>query len=452
MFIEFIYLILSILVFLAGITFIIFIHELGHYIFAKLFGVKVPYFAIGFGKKIYQFSKWNTEFSLRLIPIGGFVEIDQESEQAGFVRLHLFKKIVILAGGVLFNIILAFLFAFTYLFITEKSIILPNITEYDFSAKNIVVGKIVNNLRLDPRNHSYTEYKNYNDIIRDNISFIDHSQDNNVIRFLDQKDLSIKINEQKYNEVYIEVLDSTSVGINLFASDVIVSVENTPILSLEEFNEFLRENQGRLVTLQVLRHGEIIEITFEIPFRNQLGGILNVFLAQINGDRGQLGSNIYVLEYTKDIEGTFNFLSDLIGYQIKVLVYLFQQSIDTSSVQPLSDNVGSLPAVAAQTNQILKSGELNTLILLFVFINISLVIFNLLPIPALDGGQIVIETISSLSRIFTVDISKKVKSWLNYISFLFLLLFGILVILKDLGSLGILTGIVDFLNGLSTGY
>ena len=61
---------------------IIFVHEFGHFIFAKLYKIKVNEFAIGFGPTIFKFKKGETEYSLRLLPLGGYCAMEGENEES----------------------------------------------------------------------------------------------------------------------------------------------------------------------------------------------------------------------------------------------------------------------------------------------------------------------------------------------------------------------------------
>jgi regulator of sigma E protease len=113
-----------------GIGFLIGIHEFGHYIFCKLFGVKTPSFSIGFGPKLIEKKLGDTNFILSLIPLGGFVEIagstevgqgeQKESKRADEHSLRskpLYQKLLIMFGGILFNMLFAVI-ALTGIFYT----------------------------------------------------------------------------------------------------------------------------------------------------------------------------------------------------------------------------------------------------------------------------------------------------------------------------------------------
>jgi regulator of sigma E protease len=105
-----------------GITLLIFIHECGHFIMCKIFGVRTPSFSIGFGPKLISKKIGQTEFSISTIPFGGYVEIagsaevGQGEQKEAFARdagsfavRPFYQKFLIMSGGILFNFIFAYL-------------------------------------------------------------------------------------------------------------------------------------------------------------------------------------------------------------------------------------------------------------------------------------------------------------------------------------------------------
>lgn len=101
---------MTIIVALILFSIIIFIHELGHFLFAKLSGVKVHEFAIGMGPKIFSIKR-DTEYSLRLLPLGGFVSMEGEDESSNdpdsFGNKSLPARLSTILAGPIFNLILA---------------------------------------------------------------------------------------------------------------------------------------------------------------------------------------------------------------------------------------------------------------------------------------------------------------------------------------------------------
>lgn len=89
---------------LAGISLIILIHEMGHFLFAHLFGVPTPLFSIGFGPALYAFSVGQTTFQISILPFGGYVQINEEI----LTSLPYLAQMLIIFAGVLFNFIFAY--------------------------------------------------------------------------------------------------------------------------------------------------------------------------------------------------------------------------------------------------------------------------------------------------------------------------------------------------------
>jgi len=110
---------LTTIIFLIVLAVLIFVHELGHFLFAKWNGIRVDEFKIGFGPKIFAWGKGETKYGLNLIPFGGFVKIhgenpDEESisgsdKDRSFVNKKAWQQIVVLAAGVCFNFIFAWI-------------------------------------------------------------------------------------------------------------------------------------------------------------------------------------------------------------------------------------------------------------------------------------------------------------------------------------------------------
>jgi regulator of sigma E protease len=112
-----------------GIGVLIGFHELGHFIFAKIFKVSTPSFSIGMGPKIFKKKFGETVFSLSAIPLGGYVEIagmaevgqgeqkeSKRTDEYSFASKPYWQKLLILSGGILFNMIFAY-FVFVFLFL-----------------------------------------------------------------------------------------------------------------------------------------------------------------------------------------------------------------------------------------------------------------------------------------------------------------------------------------------
>lgn len=117
-----------ILIAILALGFLIAFHELGHWLFCKLFKVHTPSFSIGFGPRIFEKKIWDTTFAISAIPLGGYVEIAgsqevgqgeqlqaQSKDENSFALKPYWQKMLIIGGGIIFNLIFAF-FALTGLY------------------------------------------------------------------------------------------------------------------------------------------------------------------------------------------------------------------------------------------------------------------------------------------------------------------------------------------------
>ncbi|MDP4118295.1 MAG: M50 family metallopeptidase [Bacillota bacterium] len=105
--------IMTVLIAIIVFLFIIMVHEFGHFITAKMFHVKVPEFAIGFGPAIFKRQKGETLYSLRAFPIGGYVRMEGEDENSDDVNAlcnkPIWQRIIIVAAGAFLNILMGFI-------------------------------------------------------------------------------------------------------------------------------------------------------------------------------------------------------------------------------------------------------------------------------------------------------------------------------------------------------
>ena len=147
---------------------IIFIHEFGHFITAKMFKMTVHEFSIGMGPRIFGFTKGGTEYSLRALPLGGFVRLEGEDggsdDVNAFCNKSRFARFVVLASGAIMNFVLGFLI---FLFVmSQQAGFYSNITDTvmpdsAFAEAGIESGdKIV---YMSGKSYS-TSVKDYNDI------------------------------------------------------------------------------------------------------------------------------------------------------------------------------------------------------------------------------------------------------------------------------------------------
>ena len=159
---------MTIIYFVLILGLIIFVHELGHFTFAKLFKIYVHEFSLGMGPRIWSKKKGETEYSLRLFPIGGFVTIAGEDdtedakvkEDQKLTSKSILKRFIVMAAGATFNFIFAIIIIFTLaLFlgsVTTKPYIGEAMKDYPASTAGIAAGELV--LSVDGTNvYSYDD-------------------------------------------------------------------------------------------------------------------------------------------------------------------------------------------------------------------------------------------------------------------------------------------------------
>ena len=130
--------ILGILAFVVALLFSVMVHEFGHYITARKFGMWVSEFFLGFGKKIWSFRRGETEFGLKAIPAGGYCKIEgmapndelpEGQEQRAFYKASSAKKLIVLSAGSFLHFVLGFLLLFTLFVGVGTNQVLPVISE-----------------------------------------------------------------------------------------------------------------------------------------------------------------------------------------------------------------------------------------------------------------------------------------------------------------------------------
>ncbi len=323
--------------------FLIVIHEFGHFIAAKILGVKVNEFSVGFGPKILNKKGKETEYSLRLVPLGGFCAMEGEQEQSAdgraFCNKSPLKRFIIVAMGAIFN---------------------------------LIFGIILIAIVLSP----------------------------------EQKYASTKVAEFSADAT------SNSAG-GLMEDDVIVEVEGRKIYTWYDLAyNFSAVKDGKL-DMKVKRQGETVKLN-DVSFRTET----------------QQGYNVISLDFkVYAIKKSFkSFISQTaktsVSYSRIVLFSLVDLIGGRYRVSDISGPVGVTAAIG-EAAKVSLMGMFSILSL----ISINLGIFNLLPIPALDGGRLFFILIE---MIFRKPISPKRENLVHAIGMVILLLFMGLVTFKDI--------------------
>ena len=315
---------------------LIFIHEFGHFITAKLSGVKVNEFALGMGPVIWKTRKKDTQYALRLLPIGGFVSMEGEGEdseeEGSFSKARIWNKILIVTAGALMNLILGFLLL-VIVVSQQQAIGTTTVARFEDGATSSQM------LQVD--------------------------------------DKILKINGSSINIDY----------------DIIYTM--------------MRDSDGA-VDMVVLRDGQKIELT-GIPFSTEEmedGTVTTTLDFKVYGREKTVGG---VLRQAFFYTGTVAKL---------VCTSLIDIVTGRFGINQLSGPVGVASAVGEASSM-----GLSSFLMLAAFITINLGVFNLLPIPALDGGRLLFLLIEAVRG---KPINPKYEGYVHALGFV--LLFGLVII------------------------
>ena len=445
--------VISVLLAIVMLLFMITVHELGHYVAGKIFKFKINEFAIGMGPALFKRKNKKTGelFSIRALPLGGFCAFegeDQEVESAdAFNNKEPWKRIIVLISGALMNFITGFLVLCLSIGIYGQLV---------FTASEIKVD-------LSP------EYSGYSLETGDTILKIDGK---NIYM---SSDISSIISGKKKGEVVsVEVLNSSGEKVSRKVrlhndvdaknlSDVIPSFTALGISTLE-YVEGVYENSQLVVGDYLLRFNDGAEYQncSRIYSKQQLidyykslsvgescsfyvgkGASENRLITVLGSENaiemtneqvseilGISKSSLKINAYTKNHKFSF-FESIGRGFEYSFIVAgtIFRTLGELLTGKLGISMVGGPITTISMTSNIIKTGGFNYFLEMAGFIGINLAVFNLLPIPALDGSRVVFCIIEWIRK---KPVNRKVEGIIHGVGLAVLLAFSVLVDLLQL--------------------
>ena len=320
---------------------IIFVHEFGHFIFAKIFGVYVHEFAIGMGPAIFKKQKGETLYSIRIIPMGGYCKMegeDGESENPrAFSNQSKFHRFIILVAGALMNLILGLIVV----------IIMNSAFGGDYFGSTTINNVVENTPAYE------AGIKPGDKIVRLNNHGVNIISDFNIYKNSEVLDITVKRGNEK------------------------LSFKVTP-------DFFVVDKEGNIVKKSDNKEGKRL---IGIEFGKEEKNLVNIFKYSF-------------------------YESVLIGKTI----FLSLGDMISGKVSP--DNLSGPVGIVNEINNAAKVG-FDYLLYLMALITINLGIFNLLPLPALDGGRILFLLIEV---VIGRPVSPKYEGIIHAIGFLLLIL------------------------------
>lgn len=389
------------------------IHEFGHFIAAKLFKIGVNEFSIGFGPKIFQKKFKETMYSLRWIPLGGYVAIEGQGEPSdkenSYEKKNALQKIIVLVMGAVFNLILAVVILITISF--QIPTFTTEITEFSNNSvlekAGIEVGDIIT--KINGKKVTIGQDCLSNEFSNNQTTTIEYIRngETKVINITDAvRDVgyigAAFSNNNNKNKIESVRPGKSAEKAGLKAGDSIVEVESNLVESASDVINIIKQSANKEISIKVNRDGEILDKKITPEFQKQFDlGI---------GDTKKVNTNLmYAVD--KSIK--------TVGSVVDSYISLFQGKV---GIDDVSSIVG-IGVVVSETSGILE--YLNILAIISLAIGSA----NLLPFPPLDGGKIVLVFIEWITR---KKIPLKVEEILSYIGFGLLLLLTVVVMFKDI--------------------
>lgn len=432
---------MTIIVFILIISFLIFIHELGHLLAAKWANVKVENFSVGFGPKLFKFYIGETEYSLSALPLGGYVKMQGENPtevsddsiidpSRSFSNIPIYKKQIILLAGPLMNLLIPFIF-FPIIFLNgidapeylEKKMVLGSINSSDERLEKFKPGMEILSIN-DVEINTWDDFlKTKNNFLKDKIIFEVISNNkvyeinlDNRFNYLDLKSIFNPI----LSSTIGAILDNSAAQKNDFkVGDKIISINNADINVWSDIRKELSNKNIKEFEFILVRNNNLInkKITFDANERNVIGISPEVKTYKKNFK----GSEVLTSSFNQSIRSInliFHGITDIFGK-------LFTAD---SGLSDLKKSLAGPIAIAKYSGKAAEKG-LNSIIQFIIIISINLGIINLMPIPLLDGGHIFFNTIEALTR---RKINPKVQNFFNRIGFLILISLMVFAIYNDI--------------------
>ncbi|MBE6759032.1 MAG: RIP metalloprotease RseP [Ruminococcaceae bacterium] len=413
---------------------VILIHELGHFFFAKLFKVKVNEFAIGMGPRLFGWRKGETEYSVRLIPIGGYCamegEDEESSDQRAFNRAKVWKRIIIVVAGAVFNIILGLVFM---VIIQSQQDLYASNTISGFYPSAVSASDYTDALAQDSDKVFYCYLEHYDRTTGEQsverFEMVKNEGDETVTGM--EGITWQQLLDEGYQPGVIQTADkgtnchilrqATSSYTGLRTGDTIYSVNGSRALCFNDAYFEMAIDQDNTVDMVVIREGEKVE------------------LKGVAFDRSAQGYS--VLDFTvQPVEQTFGSVISQTFLESQYMVRsvyksLFMLITGSVPVSEMSGPIGIASAIGEVASVGFKSSFMdgvNNILYLMALITFNLGIVNLLPLPALDGGRLIFLIVEAIRR---KPVPPKYEGIVHMIGFALLMALMVFIAFNDISKL-----------------
>ncbi len=420
--------------FIVVLSVLVLFHELGHYVAARYFGVTVEAFSIGFGPRILGVKRNGTDFKVCLLPFGGYVKMAGNAVVGGpagdpgeLTSKPRWQRLIIASMGPIFNFILAVgLLAGLYMYNFEQPVFLGEEARLGYvrpespaAAAGIQPGDVIRS--LDGATTATWKDLTLNAAVvaqrKVEVVFDRDGTTHSSEILIGGDDQMREPVDTGWSPAHRVRLDSTAAGSpaaqsGLRSGDMFVSVDGVAIVAIEQFVQIISGSGGRLLEIAVDREGAQQVFATRASLDQPSGSWrLGVML------RPQYDSIDEPLPVGQALERS---VADNYGYAGLILRTLKNLFLGHLSVKTLEGPVG----IYRHTQDAASYG-LGPLIQLMALISVNLGIINLMPIPVLDGGTIVLLVVESLLQ---RDVSEAMRNRITQAGMvLILLLFGMVM-------------------------
>ncbi len=427
---------------------IILFHEGGHFLTAKKSGVQVNEFAIGMGPKIFGFKKGETQYSLRLFPIGGYCAMEGEDEESdnprAFNNAKIWKRMIIIVAGAFMNIVLGLLMMFVLVLQSSafSSTTVSGFPQNSFSANS---GLKAGDTVVKVNNYSVWCAQDMSFAIAmvkcknvDGKSLSVYKEDccmelctlyanaynkKNPAYSKKQLDILLKILNEgcaRINNSYSKVAANNLLKDYYSEMELNLGVKKYKVPEIKE-----RKIRKRFTTdMEVVRNGMNINLK-DVQFYT--------YLENKDSKEPKMSLDYYV----KPIEKNFVTVLQQTGIQTVSVARMVWSSLiglvtGQFSFNEISGPVGAASAITQVASKGLENSffeAFNNILFMMMLISVNLGIFNMLPFPALDGGRFLFLLIEF---IFRKPIPRKVEKIVNGVGLALLLAFMAVITVKDI--------------------
>ena len=427
-------------IFAAALLILVFFHELGHFLAAKLFGMRVERFSLGFPPRIFGIKKGETDYCIGATPLGGYVKIsgmmdesmdtdhlDEEPKPWEYRSKPVWQRIIVITAGVVFNMILAVMIYAGLAFTTGDANVKLDSVDSIYVEENSLAAK--------------AGFQTGDKLIGVNGKEVPYFEDLFTPKEMMSSSLSYMVMRDG-DKTTVSVADSLLDEIgqqgfitlaNAFPSKISQTVEGSPAaeagiqagdritaINGQEINHWLQvvskiSSAEDSVQLQVNRAGQQLQFTVK-PNQNNKLGIYPPTASVFEIDRFNYGFfeslDVGIQKTNDTMNGIFMGFSKMFSGDISV-----------------RENLGGPVAIANVTKQATEAGGAIGFWNITAFLSITLAIMNILPIPVLDGGHLMFLIYEGITR---REPSPKVRMALQQLGFLLIIALFIFVTFNDI--------------------